>query len=371
MQSRFGPSRLPTAHEPQTRHYGLHVSPEPVLHPVYLPFAEEQLLKHFAPVARRTRTEEGLRHLGHYRASVERLAAFEAGPRPTGKDARSLTRRARQIEKDERFWVVAALMAAYYSSDRVESFARLLTTALGERPPVDGLDTWAAALSGRLHLFFEVNLPSPPAYRRWLRERIATRTLIPYVREAAADAGTRLEGPTHVDALLLNEDTGFGVLFEAKVISDCDSKVVFDVVRNQIARNVDVMLDANPRLVPPLTKRSPTRTCFVLLTPELFKQQPRSRLYGWLLSSYRQHPQTLAHDLAHRDEGEVGGWPAVSRRLGWLTFEDCERMVPGACRWLREDELVRGPSQAAAGQSTPGPTRSAIIEAIRSSASPS
>ena len=318
-----------------------------VLHPVYLPFTEAQLVEHFAPVAGRTGRDEAQRHLAYFRDSVTRLADFNAAPKPTGKDARTLTRRARQIEKDERFWVVAALMGVFHSPDRVERLGELLTSALGPTPPVDGLATWREALAGELHLFFEVNLPSPPAYRRWLRDHIADRALIPYVHEAAADAGERLEGPTHVDALLLAEDTGFAALFEAKVISDADSKVSFDVMRNQLARNIDVMLDANPGLQPPLTNRAPDKTCFALLTPEVFTHHPHSRLYGWLLPRYQTDPLSLARDLCHR-EGDAVDWPAVSRRLGWLTFEDCERVAPGACSWLTTG------SAAAAGSSLPG-----------------
>lgn len=314
--------------------------PDTVIHPIYLPFTEQQLLDHFAPVGR-IGPEKAQHHLTYYRESVKRLAAFEAGSKPTGKDARALTRRARQIEKDERFWVVAALMGVFHARDRVGCLAALLTDALGPVPPVEGLATWHDALAGELHLFFEVNLPSPPTYRRWLRDRIADRALIPYVRDAASDAGERLEGPTHVDAMLLSETTGFAVLFEAKVISDADSKVSFDVMRNQLARNIDVMLDSNPTLQPPLPTRRPDRTCFVLLTPEVFKRYPHSRLYGWLLPSYRTDPASLARDLSHRDgtgEGEGVDWPELSRRLGWLTFESCERIAPGACSWLTREE---------------------------------
>ena len=311
-----------------------------VIHPIYLPFTEQQLLSHFAPVAGGMDPTKAERHLTYYRESVRRLAAFEAAPKPTGKDAHALTRRARQIEKDERFWVVAALMGVFHSPDRVASFASLLTEALGPAPPAEGLATWHDALAGELHLFFEVNLPSPPAYRRWLRENISDRALIPYVLEAASAAGARLEGATHVDALLLAESTGFAVLFEAKVISDADSKVSFDVMRNQLARNIDVMLDSNPNLQPPLPARRPERSCFVLLTPEVFKRHPHSRLYGWLLPSYQADPGALARDLPHRSDTSDSGavdWAALSRRLGWLTFEDCERVAPRACGWLTRD----------------------------------
>jgi hypothetical protein len=27
-------------------------------------------------------------------------------------------------------------------------------------------------------------------------------------------------------------------------------------------------------------------------------------------------------------------WQSVSQRLGWLTWEDCNEVLPGSCRWL-------------------------------------
>jgi hypothetical protein len=134
-----------------------------------------------------------------------------------------------------------------------------------------------------VRLFFEVNLPLPRSYRRWLRRHIADRTLVPHVVEEGVGAGDRLEGSTHVDALLLCEQTGFAVLFEAKILSDCDSKVSFDVICNQLPRSIDVILDANPGLQAPLTQRRPERTCFALLTPVCCARRfpsPRDRCCG-------------------------------------------------------------------------------------------
>ena len=57
------------------------------------------------------------------------------------------------MEKDERFWVVTALMSLYHADDgsgREKSFARLLDRA-GLRPP-PGFPRWEDALAGALDL---------------------------------------------------------------------------------------------------------------------------------------------------------------------------------------------------------------------------
>jgi hypothetical protein len=156
------------------------------------------------------------------------------------------------------------------------------------------------------------------------------------VREAAAKA-TRLEGATKADAMLLAPDTGVAVIFEAKVLSDVSTHVTFDVARNQIARNIDVML-APPTAAPlsPLSHRRPDRTSFVLLTPDLFRRSETglrgSRLYGWLMDQYAQPGnELLARHLGHRNPDELTG---VDKRLGWASWEDVNKVMPGACSWL-------------------------------------
>lgn len=121
------------------------------------------------------------------------------------------------------------------------------------------------------------------------------------------------------------------MLFEAKVLADASCGIGFDVLRNQLARNIDVMLQPNPNLQKPLTQRLPGRTCFVLITPEIFRDHPQSRLYGWLMRDYQHHPAALRRDLPHRTGTDFA---AVASRLGWLSWEDCNRVLHGACPWL-------------------------------------
>jgi len=59
---------------------------------------------------------------------------------------------------------------------------------------------------------------------------------------------------------MLLADNGVAVIFEAKALSDISTHVTFDLARNQLARNIDVMLDANPALAAPLNLRKPKRT---------------------------------------------------------------------------------------------------------------
>jgi len=302
------------------------------LHAKYLPFTSDQLRDHFAPVAGKALDD---RHLRYFTDSLLRLAAHLDGA-DKGKPSKSDVRIGRQLEKDERFWIVTALMNLYHrprgEAARAQAFGDLLQLA-GLRPPKPFSD-WVTALDGSLELYFEVNLPSPTGYRTWLRNHLDERVLIPYVREAA-DKATRLEGTTKVDAMLLAPDTGVAVIFEAKVLSDVSTQVTFDVARNQLARNIDVMLDP-PSTTFPLNKRQPSLTSFVLLTPDVFRQPGTGlrsgRLYGWLMDAYQDPSKALlAEHLGHRTAEELVG---VANRLGWASWEDVNEVIPGACSWL-------------------------------------
>ena len=110
--------------------------------------------------------------------------------------------------------------------------------------------------------------------------------------------------------------------------------ISFDNFRNQLVRNVDVMLEPNGDMTPPLQHRRPERTLFALLTPQVFRERPRSRLYGWLFEEYTSNPKALARDLPHRDGAD---WNTVAQRLGWITFEDIDELVPEACPWLQKE----------------------------------
>jgi hypothetical protein len=307
-----------------------------VLHHTYLPFTADQLREHFAPVLS---PGERDRHLRYYRASVEEARKHDELIRRGDKPTPTQVKLGRQMEKDERFWLATALMSLYHAdggSGRAELFARLLERAGLQPPP--GFPRWQDALAGTLHLFFEVNLPSPARYRAWLRDHLGERTPIPYLKEQAEAPGARLEGQTRADAMLLAASTGVAVIFEAKVLSDISTHVTFDLARNQLARSIDVMLEANPALADPLNLRKPQLTSLVLLTPALTQPAPagdaisKSRLYGWLMPAYQDPDSALLRQhLPHRDSSELA---QAAGRLGWTSWEDCNAVAPGACSWL-------------------------------------
>jgi hypothetical protein len=243
---------------------------------------------------------------------------------------------ARQLEKDERFWVVSALMSLFHQPEdkRPQAFADLFGRA--NLPVPSGHPSWNSALAGELHLFFEVNLPAPSKYKKWLRQHLDDRVLIPYVREAADTRGDLLEGATKADAMLLAADTGVAVIFEAKVLSDVSTNITFDVARNQLARLIDVMLE-RPGKGSPLNKRNPALTSLVLITPEMFRPPTvhgldRSRLYGWLMPEYRNpDSHLLEHHLSHLEPKSLEG---VSSRLGWASWEDFNAVQKNCCSWI-------------------------------------
>jgi hypothetical protein len=302
-----------------------------VLDGTYLPFTEEKLLNHFAEVKSSGKCIRNEKPLDYYKRSVERYHRYLAGK---GRDRRGTplkeTKKPCQIEKDERFWVASCMMTIFYDERRLQLLQQLFTRAFGEDPPLAGLDSWQKCLEGKLGLFFEPTLPSPSSYTSWLSKNLLKQHFIPYVLDGAFEK-KHLEKATHLDALLINPRNGFAVVVEAKVLSDISYDVIYDASRNQMARIIDSMLNENKSRCEPLSKRDPERTLFLLVTPEMFKRNPSSRLYGYKFTDYKKNPTSLAADIPHRKNAN---WDDVSQKLGWLTWEDFHRVNPNCCSWL-------------------------------------
>jgi hypothetical protein len=308
-----------------------------IIDPTYLPFRPTQLRAHFCAV-RGGENQDADRHLKYYLASAAAAAEYRALVASGGQPTQSQLKRGRQMEKDERFWLVSALMGLFHAKgelDRPSLFGDLMARA-GVLPP-KAFGSWQEAFDGGLNLYFEANLPSPPSYRAWLQGHLRQRVLVPYLHEAAIRAGSRIEGATKLDAILVAPRTGVAVAFEAKVLSDASCSITNDVLRNQIARIVDTLLDENPSLMFPMDRRIPQHSYLVLVTPEVFRHENDEdflggRLYSWLMRAYRDSDDTLLRrHLSHRSPDQLADVP---NRIGWATWDDMNLVLSGSCPWL-------------------------------------
>jgi len=308
----------------------------------YLPFSKEELLLHFAPVGKECEPNEN--QLNYYIRSIENYEKYKENNNSIqGKPLRE-TREPCQIQKDERLWTVNTLMNIFYSSNRVNDLCLLFEKAFGKKVPTSiEIDSWRECFNNdNLELYFEVDLPSPPSYKNNLcslyeKGNIQEHQIIPFII-ASAHSKKTIEGSTQVDAIILNLDNGFSVLIESKVLSDISNSITYDVVRNQIARNIDVLLEKNKRLCHPLDKRDPNKSLFLLLTPKLFKENPTSRLYGYKIREYQDKNKgvdALKRDLPHRAKEKLRNIPS---RIGWLTWEDFKEVNKKCSPWSLEKE---------------------------------
>jgi hypothetical protein len=286
-----------------------------VLHQEFLPYTPEQLREHFIGA-----DDEGTdpeRHLTKWRARIA-----EAHFKDTA-----------YLERDETLWTAGALLAVHRADDALERWRSLLELVFGAAPSVAGRRAWSDLISGQVQLFFEVGLRSPEPYRTWLSEHLEERQPIRTQLLASATQGISLESRTHLDAMLLCPETGLAVHFEAKVLSDIATRTKHDALRNQLARNLDCMLLPASNH-PVLESRDPELSFLVLLTPELFRRNWRSRLYGHLIREYSSDPSAIQRDLPHLDPGSA---TRVAQRIGWLTFEEIREIDPDTCcPWLND-----------------------------------
>lgn len=119
---------------------------------------------------------------------------------------------------------------------------------------------------------------SPPEdYLHWLRNYVKKHP-IRYIRQQANrhEPKQRLESDTHVDAFI--ETDKLLIFFEIKFMSDISYDTKFNPRRNQLARLIDVGLEAN--------KCNGKEVLVILSTPrELYTK--RSRLYYYKVEDYK------------------------------------------------------------------------------------
>jgi len=122
-----------------------------------------------------------------------------------------------------------------------------------------------------------------------------------------------------------NEGQSWVCFAEGKMFSDCSSNTTHDPLRNQLTRVIENLLCFQAR------GAFPDHLCFVLITPRIFKENPRARQYGYKFDAYSDNPRELLDDinLCSIERRNDGNWqyPDLEQRLpqlrmSWVTYED-------------------------------------------------
>jgi len=190
----------------------------------------------------------------------------------------------------------------------------------------------------------ELKVPEIRKYRRFLKEEVfkdGPFHLYPDRRrlldEKLRGEEARLEGNTNFDILISgrSDDRKIHVFIEAKFLSDISKDITYVPARNQIARNIDCAIDLMTAGGEKL--KGLEDFWFLLLTPGIFRTEryggpmhspiarflpQRSRLFCYKMEDYL-HPDFLRRDLPHwGDKLDIQHWELISKRIGWLTYEE-------------------------------------------------
>jgi hypothetical protein len=319
-----------------------------IIQETYLPYTKNQVEKYFLTEKNRREnigkeTSQDFKHVKYYIKSAEKYKKWNTNP-----SVKNLTnlKAACQVQKDEKFWTLQTFLSIFEQSEEElkNDLLKILVKGFGKNPPLKDFKSWNQALSSPedLVLIIEANVPSPIEYKEYLSQDLKSRQFIPYVLEAAEEKNgesyrKNLEKHTNVDAMIINVENGFNIFFEAKVLSDMSYMVSYDDSRNQIARNIDVMLTEHSFSENDIRgKMNPEKSLFVLLVPEKFKGIDKtSRLYNYKMKDYKKNPETLCQDLNHRDKDKDIDWHSISKRIGWLSWEDFNQVNNKCCPWVK------------------------------------
>jgi hypothetical protein len=160
---------------------------------------------------------------------------------------------------------------------------------------------------------------APRAYEALSRERMRTSEN-PAWRERSLDMNA-VEGPSEIDITL--EGRGYLVYVEAKLGSDVSLSTTYDPERNQIARNVDCVLEV-------CGKRRPIFWMFV-------RDRQHTRTYVQLMDRYSTVAE-LNRSLPHRAPARLED---VASGLAVVTWSQMMTLLAGSNRTRAEAQVER------------------------------
>ena len=154
----------------------------------------------------------------------------------------------------------------------------------------------------------EKQFSPPKEYLQWLRKQCDNHP-IRYVREQAKlhKENQPLEGNTHADAFIQTDK--LVIFFEIKFTSDISYDTAFNPERNQLARLVDVGLEAN--------KETGKQVLVILSTPRRFFEK-KSRLYYYKIAEYT-HAEKIKEDIEWRSLSTIRDNVLAVR---WIALEE-------------------------------------------------
>lgn len=123
------------------------------------------------------------------------------------------------------------------------------------------------------------------------------------------------------------EKKGSWVCFvESKLLSDCSTKVSHDPLKNQIIRVIENLLCFQK------DDKFPQNLFFALLTPKIFRENPKSKLYGYKMNEYKT-PKDILDDIKKSQIPE-------RRQKNWCYPEDLEdRIKMLKITWITYEEI--------------------------------
>lgn len=153
---------------------------------------------------------------------------------------------------------------------------------------------------------------------------------IRYIREEIKSHrkhGITLEKYTHIDVMIETDE--LVVPIEAKFTSDIDCQRKYACIRNQIARTIDVSMEASKKAQPP------KKVLFLLCVPKNLYNE--GRYYYYKIRDYG-NLENLKHDLPH----QAGFFETYFLSAYAIFWEDvASRIIGNAVKWklLNTEEL--------------------------------
>jgi hypothetical protein len=173
-------------------------------------------------------------------------------------------------------------------------------------------------------IHFEKDLPPPDNYLSWLSEKVKKHP-IRYIRREA-ETKRILEGRTQVDALI--ETDNLLILIEVKFTSDISPCTKFGLIRNQIARLIDVGIS--------IVHAGHKKLVVLLCSPsDLF--QRRSRLYHYKVQEYSE-PSNIQRDMPWRKLDEIR---ETVEKVTWVSLEKVIAIVYKSVKgYLKAEQFI-------------------------------